>query len=183
MRVEVKELHQRLGTTSVFVTHDQEEALSLSDRIAVMRAGRIQQYGTPEEVYSYPISKYVARFIGSPQLDIYKGTLEYINDQITYRIGAEKFDMPSDLHLPEVNVDLGVRPEHVNLEKEGVSAVVHLVQPIGPFTYVTVNWNGGSATARVSGVSSLQPKDSVNVSFDSEGLLFFDRNTSKRIYP
>ena len=181
MRVEVKELHQRLGTTSVFVTHDQEEALSLSDRIAVMRSGKIQQYGTPEEVYSYPDSKYVARFIGSPQLDIYKGEFESHDGQLYYRIGQEVFDMPGGLNLPEEKVDLGVRPEHIKLGGEGVPAFVHLVQPIGPFTYVTIKWDGGNATARVSGVSQLQPKEPIHVTFDPEGLLFFNRNTSQRI--
>jgi ABC-type sugar transport system ATPase subunit len=179
--MEVKELHQRLGTTSVFVTHDQEEALSLSDRIAVMRAGKIEHYGTPEEVYSYSASKYVARFIGSPQLDIYQGRFESFDGMLTYCIGSARFPMPPLSVLPGQPLDLGVRPEHVLLGNEGIPAIVHLVQPIGPFTYVTVNWDGGSATARVSGVSRLHPKDQVHISFDPEGLLFFDRETSLRV--
>src|SRR5262245_25626113 len=76
MRAEVKELHQRLRVTSVFVTHDQEEALSLSDRIAIMREGLIQQIGTPEEVYVRPASRYVARFVGSPPLEFLPGHIE-----------------------------------------------------------------------------------------------------------
>lgn len=181
MRVEIKELHQRLGTTSVFVTHDQEEALSLSDRIAIMRSGRIEQYGTPEEVYSLPSSKYVARFIGSPQLDIFAG--EFISDggRLTYRIGAEMFQLPGIAQAPDKPLDLGVRPEHILLGNEGVEAVVHLVQPIGPFTYVTVNWEGGSATARVSGVARLRPGGNIRVNFDTSGMLFFDRDTSLRV--
>jgi ABC-type sugar transport system ATPase subunit len=181
MRVEIKELHQRLGTTSVFVTHDQEEALSLSDRIAVMRFGRIEQYGTPEEVYSLPASKYVARFIGSPQLDIFEGEIESAEGQLNYRIGTERFPMPDLTQLPDKPLDLGVRPEHILLGSVGTPAGVHLVQPIGPFTYVTVNWEGGSATARVSGVSRLRPGDKVNVSFDTTGMLFFDRQSDLRV--
>ena len=73
MRSEIKELHQRLQTTSVFVTHDQEEALSISDEVAVMQTGTIEQYGTPGDVYQRPANKYVARFIGSPQMDIFSG--------------------------------------------------------------------------------------------------------------
>jgi hypothetical protein len=73
MRAEIKLLHSRLGVTSIFVTHDQEEALSISDRIAVMRQGRVEQYGTPEEVYARPATTYVARFIGSPPMDILHG--------------------------------------------------------------------------------------------------------------
>ena len=181
MRVEIKELHQRLGTTSVFVTHDQEEALSLSDRIAVMQFGRIKQFGTPEQVYSLPASKYVARFIGSPQLDIFEGEFESTDGQLYYRIGNQRFQMPDLTQLPDESPDLGVRPEHILLGSEGVPARVHLVQPIGPFTYVTVNWEGGSATARVSGVSQLRPRDTVNLSFDTTGLLFFDRQSSMRV--
>ena len=181
MRVEIKELHQRLGTTSVFVTHDQEEALSLSDRIAVMQFGRIEQFGTPEQVYSLPTSKYVARFIGSPQLDIFEGEIESTNGQMNYRIGTERFPMPTLTQLPAKPIDLGVRPEHILLGSEGAPAVVHLVQPIGPFTYVTVTWEGSNATARVSGVSHLRPGDKVNVSFDTTGMLFFDRQSDLRI--
>ncbi len=181
MRSEIKELHQRLGATSVFVTHDQEEALSLSDRIAVMQSGRIEQHGTPEEVYSRPASKYVARFIGSPQLDIYEGNFEQVGGQLMYRIGVECFLMPHINQIPDKQLDLGVRPEHILLGNEGIPAMVHLVQPIGPFTYVTVTWEGGSATSRVSGVSQLNPKDMVYLSFDPTGLLFFDRDTSMRV--
>ncbi len=181
MRVEIKELHQRLGTTSVFVTHDQEEALSLSDRIAVMQFGRIKQFGTPEQVYSHPASKYVARFIGSPQLDVFEGEFESTDGQLYYLIGKERFQMPDLTQLPDDSLDLGVRPEHILLGSKGVPAIVHLVQPIGPFTYVTVTWEGGSATSRVSGVSQLRPGDKVHVSFDNTGLLFFDRQSSLRI--
>ncbi len=181
MRVEVKELHQRLGTTSVFVTHDQEEALSLSDRVAVMQSGQIEQYGTPEQVYSQPASKYVARFIGSPQLDIYAGEIESFEGQIAYRIGAQRFPIGRVTQLPERSLDLGVRPEYVILGESGIPAEVHLVQPIGPFTYVTVKWDGGEATARVGGVSPMRPKDNTRVSFDPTGMLFFDRESSMRV--
>ena len=75
MRSEVRQLHDRLGVTSVFVTHDQEEAMSISDRIAVMRLGKVEQFGTPEEVYSAPVSKYVAEFVGSPRMNMLEGNL------------------------------------------------------------------------------------------------------------
>jgi len=89
--------------------------------------------------------------------------------------------MPTLTQLPDKPVDLGVRPEHILLGSEGAPAVVHLVQPIGPFTYVTVTWEGGNATARVSGVSRLRPRDKVNVSYDITGMLFFDRESSLRV--
>jgi ABC-type sugar transport system ATPase subunit len=183
MRSEVKELHQRLGVTSIFVTHDQEEALSLSDRVAIMKTGQIEQYGPPEEVYAKPASKYVARFIGSPQMDIFEGQFETVGGQLHYRVGAGLFPVSAQPaitthHSP---LDLGVRPEHVLLGDHGVPATVRLVQPIGPFTYVTVSWDGGLATARVSGVAHLRPKDALHVSFDPTGLHFFDQASGQRV--
>jgi len=180
-RGEIKELHQRLGVTSIFVTHDQEEALSLSDRVAVLRAGKLEQYGSPEEIYSKPATKYVARFIGSPQMDIFTGDFIKSGDEICYRIGEASVPLLAKVKPPIQPVDMGVRPEYVILGKKGFKATVRLVQPVGPFTYVTVDWQGGSVTARVNGVSHLRPKETVKVEFEPEGLLFFDRETEKRV--
>ena len=122
----MKELHQRLGVTSIFVTHDQEEALSLSDRIAVMREGRVEQFGTPEEVYARPLSKYVARFIGSPPLEFLSGRVEGEGGMPVFRVGAAAF--PLSLKTAErlvqggQNCALGVRPEHVLLGPSGIRA-------------------------------------------------------------
>lgn len=179
-RGEIKELHQRLGVTSIFVTHDQEEALSLSDRVAVLRQGQLEQFNTPEEVYSKPASKYVARFIGTPQMDIFAG--EFVNDNgLRYRIGEADIVLPASIQLPDTAVDVGVRAEFVNLGSKGFDATIRLVQPVGPFTYVTVDWKGGSVTARVNGVSHRKPKETINVDIDPEGLLFFDRTSEKRL--
>jgi ABC-type sugar transport system ATPase subunit len=180
-RGEVKLLHQKLGVTSIFVTHDQEEALSLSDKIAVMRQGRLEQFGTPEEIYSKPASKYVARFIGSPQIDIFEGQFKYENNRYVYRIGSIALNLPHTITIPDKPVDMGIRSEYVKIGEAGFPATVHLVQPIGPFTYITVNWEGGSATARVNGISHIKPGEVVQVEFASEALLFFDRESEKRM--
>jgi len=181
MRGEIKELHRRLGVTSVFVTHDQEEALSISDRIAVYRAGRIEQVGTPEEVYGRPASRYVARFIGSPQMDILAGDLERAPDgTLAYRLGTARFAVPAGL-VPAGPIDLGVRPEHVSLGVDGVPARVRVVQPIGPATHVTVDWDGGTVTSRVGGIARLAPDDEVHVALDPAGLVFFDRESGRRV--
>lgn len=179
-RGEIKELHQRLGVTSIFVTHDQEEALSLSDNIAVLRAGKLEQYGSPEDIYSRPASKYVARFIGSPQIDFFSGELVAEKGTLHYQAGTEKIPTPIK-QPPRQAVDMGVRAEFVSLGKDGFDSVVRLVQPVGPFTYVTVDWQGGSVTARVNGVSHLRPKDHINVRIEPTGLLFFDHETEKRL--
>lgn len=180
-RGEVKLLHQKLGVTSIFVTHDQEEALSLSDKIAVMRQGHLEQYGTPEEVYSRPASKYVARFIGSPQIDIFEGHFESGQNGFVFRIGTLALELPPHARYPQKPVDMGIRSEYIKLGERGFPATVRLVQPVGPFTYITVAWDGGSATARVNGISHLKPGEVVHVEFTTEALLFFDRESEKRI--
>src|SRR5262249_25061202 len=122
MRAEVKELHQRLGVTSIFVTHDQEEAMSISDRIAVMNRGRIEQVGTPEEIYAEPKTRYVATFIGSPRIELAQAE---ITDAGTARVGAVALPLACGSALPAGrHVELGIRPEHVRLGDGGIPATV-----------------------------------------------------------
>ena len=183
MRAEVKELHQRLRVTSIFVTHDQEEALSLSDRIAVMRDGRIEQYGTPAEIYTRPVSRYVARFIGSPPLDFLPGNIATEEQRTVFRMGA--LAVPVDVRtvgeLGNSPLELGVRPEHVILGAEGAPVTVRLVQPVGPATFVTVAWEGGSVVARVPGMASLVPGARLHVSVDPRHVMLFDAASGRRL--
>jgi multiple sugar transport system ATP-binding protein len=182
MRMEIKELHQRLRITSLFVTHDQEEALSISDRIAIMREGRVEQVGTPEQVYSQPVSKYVAKFIGSPQMDVLQGSIERVDGLVKYRVGAARFELPeSVVPAHDGELDLGIRPEHVILGADGQAVATTVIQPLGPMTYVTVGWEGGVLTSRVLGIAHMQPGQPVNVRLAPEGALFFDRESGRRI--
>ncbi len=180
MREEVKVLHQRLGVTSIFVTHDQEEAMSLSDRIAVMRAGRIEQVATPAEIYAHPATQYVARFIGSPPMDMLSGVLA---SGPVFRAGALAFAMPERLADGAAGRDvvLGVRAEHVQVMPGGSDAVVRVTQPLGPFTNVTVDWEGGSLTARVPGMAVFSPGERVTVRLDPSGVRLFDRDSRRSI--
>ena len=186
MRAEVKELHQRLGVTSIFVTHDQEEALSLSDRIAVMREGRVEQFGTPTEVYTRPLSKYVARFIGSPPLEFLSGRVESEGGMPIFRVGAAAFPLllktAQSLVQGGQNYALAVRPEHVVLGPTGIRATVRLVQPVGPATFVTLSWEGGELTARVPGMTTLAVGSAVHFQVDREDhLMFFDDHQGRRM--
>lgn len=181
MRVEIKQLHQRLKGTSIFVTHDQEEALSISDRIAIMREGHLEQYGTPDEVYAHPVSRYVARFIGNPQMDILEGEVDWLEGRLTYRVGAATYEIPETAAPQTGEVDLGVRPEHVLLGPTGLPATVSVVQPIGPFTYVTVRSDATSLTARVPGIARYVPGDLTHVKLDPTGVMYFDRATGQRL--
>jgi ABC-type sugar transport system ATPase subunit len=179
MRSEIRELHQRLGVTSVFVTHDQEEAMSISDRVAIMRLGRIEQVGTPAEVYGRPRSTYVARFVGSPQMDILQGEFRRTDGEIQYHVGAARFAVPSAVADRAAGraVDLGIRPEHVRIGHGGVDAFVRVVQPLGPVTIVTLAWEGGSLTGRAPGIATLEAGQSVTLSLDPEHVMLFDRES------
>jgi ABC-type sugar transport system ATPase subunit len=181
MRGEIKELHQRLGVTSAFVTHDQEEAMSISDRVAIMRLGRIEQVGTPEEVYARPCSTYVARFVGSPQMDILEGAFVRLDGVTRYQVGTVAFAVPDRVADPFAgrDVDLGIRPEHVRVGHDGAPATVRVVQPLGPVTIVTLDWPDGRLTARLPGISRLEAGQDTTVALDPEHILIFDRQSGR----
>lgn len=183
MRGEIKELHQRLGVTSIFVTHDQEEAMSISNRVAIMNLGRVEQVGTPEEVYSRPVSRYVARFVGSPQMEILAGEFEGAGEDTRYCVGGARFVVPHSIAsgLRERAVDMGIRPEHIRLGSVGSPTTIRVVQPLGPMTYVTVVWDAGTLTARLPGMTPHEPGQTVSVDLDPEHLVFFDRESGRRI--
>jgi ABC-type sugar transport system ATPase subunit len=185
MRAEVKELHQRLRVTSIFVTHDQEEALSLSDRIAVMREGRIEQFGTPEEIYARPLSKYVARFIGSPPIEFLPGEIAREGNDLVFRMGTLSTPLApaaaGTLADPSSSVELGVRPEHVILGSHGAPVTVRLVQPMGPATLVTIAWHGGTLIARVPGMAAFKPDERVHMSIAPEHVMLFDAVSGRRL--
>ena len=113
-------------------------------------------------------------------MDIFAG--EFVNGNgFRYRIGETEVVLPASIRLPETAVDVGVRAEFVHLGNKGFDATIRLVQPVGPFTYVTVDWQGGSVTARVNGVSHRKPKENIKVDINPDGLLFFDRTSEKRL--
>jgi ABC-type sugar transport system ATPase subunit len=185
MRGEVKDLHSRLGVTSIFVTHDQEEALSISDRIAVMRAGAIEQFGTPEDVYARPATAYVAQFIGHPQVEIVSARLATSGSDQYAVCGEARFPLDSrqasTLARLKNGFQLTIRPEHVRLSDTGVPVTVRDVQPVGPSTTVLLEWNGGAMLARLPGIARLTPGAKVHVSVDTGNLMFFEPENGRRI--
>jgi ABC-type sugar transport system ATPase subunit len=113
-------------------------------------------------------------------MDFFVG--EFVSrDGLYYQMGAASIPFSNSIKVPNTPVDVGVRAEFVTLGSTGFDAMIRLVQPVGPFTYVTVDWQGGSVTARVNGVSHMKPKQTIKVEINPEGLLFFDRNTEKRM--
>jgi multiple sugar transport system ATP-binding protein len=162
MRTEVKHLHIRLGTTSVFVTHDQEEAMTLSDLIAVMRDGHLVQFGTQHEVYRRPANTYVATFVGKPKMSLVEGTLEHHDGNVDFvgpdiRIGL---GAPRSIGLRDgdhARVALGVRAEDVRIQLNGAAesprtfhANVGIMEPIGSDTFVELAVGSATIVARAA---------------------------------
>ncbi|PZM12977.1 ABC transporter ATP-binding protein [Rhizobium tubonense] len=181
-RVEIKELHKKLGVTSVFVTHDQEEALSISDRIAVMYKGEVEQFGSPDEIYLRPRTRYVATFIGNPQIELMAGKLDVTADVAKIRLGSCELGLErSDLPKGRRSVEVGIRPEHVRIGDFPERAEVLFVQPVGPSTHVALRWAGGKITASVPGFIRLSPGGSIGIDINPNHLFIFDQATGQRI--
>src|SRR5579859_5278053 len=184
MRSELIRLHHTIGTTMIYVTHDQVEAMSMSQRIAVMRDGRIQQYDRPEVIYRYPASRFVASFIGSPGINLYEGDLISRDGQLRFvRAGLEvplTATILERLGEPQqTNVTLGIRPEDVLLHLDGgppdaVVGRVTVVESLGPETIVTLETAFGEVTTRVRGMEAIEFDAQVPLSFDSARLHLFD---------
>ena len=154
LRRELKQLHQQLDATMIYVTHDQVEAMTLADRIAVMRTGVIQQIGTPDEIYKRPVNLFVAGFLGSPTMNTMSGKLAQRDGRIFFDGPAAQVDLQAYpfAAVPVVGseVVLGVRPEQLVVADGGpVSGTVSLVEPLGPNKFVWFDVGGGSSLSAV----------------------------------
>ncbi len=190
MRAEVRELHQRLGVTSIFVTHDQEEALSISDRVAILRKGAVEQYGSPEVIYANPATTYVARFIGNPQIEIVPAELGNGSRGPSLALGSVEIAIDAAqfaaLSRHSGGIDVAIRPEHVTVGAAAsrgrtVPASVRIAQPLGPATVVTLDLGGIRLFARLNGIVRLRSGETVQAGIDHRHLMFFERDSGKRI--
>ncbi|HYH37233.1 MAG TPA: sn-glycerol-3-phosphate import ATP-binding protein UgpC [Azospirillum sp.] len=181
MRVEIKRLQDRLGITSLYVTHDQVEAMTLADRIVVMNHGVAEQVGTPLEVYQRPASLFVAGFIGSPPMNVLDATLD---------AGGAFADLGGvgvDLHRPYADytgraVKLGVRPEHLAPGEGGLPVTVELVEALGADTVVHGRLASGQVLlARMPGLPSCREGDALTLTASADAWLLFDAETGKRV--
>jgi multiple sugar transport system ATP-binding protein len=172
MRYEVAKLHQRLGATMIYVTHDQVEAMTLADRIVVLEFGKIAQVGSPRELYERPANLFVAQFIGSPKMNI----LPCTTDGGSYTVqggrgGAYRGD--------EDAVQLGIRPEHITLGAPGdgqCDGTIDVVEYLGADSFLVVDCGPlGQITVRSTGETTVRSGDGVGLVFDEELLSFFDR--------
>ncbi len=176
LRGALLDLHRALGATVVYVTHDQVEAMTMGQRIAVLEGGRLRQVGTPAELYGRPADIFVARFIGSPGMNILSGRGRGTGDEGGV-VDCGTWSVPVPLERYEGEIYLGVRPEHVSLvaPDQGTGAAdVRGVEPLGPDTLVRLDAGGQPLVARVQGIPDLRPGDRVGVKLDRRQLHLFD---------
>ncbi|RKX76656.1 MAG: sugar ABC transporter ATP-binding protein [Spirochaetes bacterium] len=183
MRTELKHLHHELGATTVYVTHDQNEALTLSDRIAVMDSGLLRQIGTPEEIYKKPADLFVARFVGSPQINVLEGQIISENGIPYFVCGPLKKNFPADFNYQEKNITATIRPEEIKIKKEKdadwLEGVVYSVLPAGSETIVAVKWDNLDLTLKMNGFSDLKIDDEVWIDFSADQMNYFDPESQK----
>ncbi|MEL6679907.1 MAG: ABC transporter ATP-binding protein [Pseudomonadota bacterium] len=186
LRVEIKRLHQQLKNTMVYVTHDQVEAMTLADRIAIMRAGKIQQLSSPQEIYSRPVNKYVAGFIGSPSMNFFDGVVDgdvlRVGDTTIQLAGYDHSQAPRD-----GAASLGIRPEHISLV-EGPQApgylgdvTVEIVEPMGSDTLVWTTFAGHPMRVRLDGQIAVAVGDRLSLASDISRASLFDARTEDRL--
>lgn len=187
LRRELKDLHRQLGSTMIYVTHDQVEAMTLASRIVVMRAGRIQQIGTPSEVYDKPSNLFVAGFLGSPGMNLVAGHL-------TTNESSQTFNSPelsvSDLRYPIAtdapgsvsSVILGFRPEHIQIKSQGeFGGKVQLVEPMGNHSVVWIRCGDISLAAVVQERCELVSDQSLRFDIDRNRISLFDSTSEQRL--
>ena len=193
MRAEISKLHHRIETTMIYVTHDQVEAMTMGDRIVVMKDGEIQQIDTPLQLYNKPSNKFVAGFIGSPGMNFLAGKLER-NGGLTFHHGSLQLDIPDHISAKlgayaDKDVILGVRPEDIYDEstpesiafKAESAAVVDVVEPLGNETFIYLNAGGSTLVARMKTSTEPTVGSTQNVVVDMGKAHFFDPGTEQAI--
>jgi len=180
MRLEIKKLHQRVGTTIIFVTHDQVEAMTLADRIVIMKDGYIQQVGSPSEVFQNPKNMFVAQFIGAPSMNMLRGE----RSGKTVQIGSEvAIDLP--IETAAQNLTVGIRPSALTPVGEGdaclMEGTVSLVEPLGTETLLYVQVGENEVIASAPGRQHPQRGDFVRLNAELDEIHFFDTETQETI--
>ena len=183
LRRELKLLHAALGSTMIYVTHDQAEAMTLATRIVVMQGGRIQQIGTPGEVYERPANRFVAGFLGSPSMNFVDGTLDGTLDvQRRFTAGALGLTLAPDCLAPPGAVTLAVRPEDIHLAPEGpLQATVTLVEPMGNHQVVWLDCGGHALSSIVHDPRPLASGHAVRFAIDLARISLFDPASGRRL--
>ena len=192
MRTELTKLHQNVGTTFIYVTHDQVEAMTMGTRIVCMKDGIIQQVAAPQVLYEYPANLFVATFIGTPQMNIFDATLLDEGGHTYIKFGENKLQLPDEKgRNPEVlayadqPIICGIRPECISddaadIEKEGAAVItceVDVVEQLGSVTYLYLTNEKFNFTASVNARSKARHGDTVKVALDMNRIHLFDKET------
>ena len=198
MRAELKRLHLELQRTFIYVTHDQAEALTMSDRIAVMSGGRLQQYGPPDEVYNRPRNVFVAEFMGSPPMNLLPGELASSDGVVRFVAPGMEQPLPPRLadtarQAPGRKTYLGIRPESILVRARGVerapngtawiSAPVYIQEPLGSDLFLTLDMGGTHLKVRTSPDLVVRAGERVEVAFDPAKLHLFDADSGLSLTP
>ena len=182
MRAEIKAIHQRLKTTTVYVTHDQVEAMTMADRIAVMNAGRIEQTGEPLALYDRPDNLFVAQFIGSPAMNIVEGVLRRTAGRCAVEAGGVRWPLATDCAGSDGQpVRYGIRPEHVSLGHGEIDARVEVVEPMGAQTELVLRSGDTRLIALIQGRSAAGPGERVRLAPDAARAHLFDAASGRRL--
>jgi multiple sugar transport system ATP-binding protein len=183
MRGELKRLQHQLGTTTIYVTHDQAEAMTLAHRVAVMQKGKLQQFDTPMNIYERPANRFVAEFVGSPSMNFVKGEISgacFESRDITIELTDKQLSS-----LNTTQVILGVRPEHVRIDKVqkngAIPATVYVTESMGNETFVFLTVGENRLIARAPAEFRAELESKVWLSLATEKLHFFDQETEARI--
>ncbi|TXI01680.1 MAG: TOBE domain-containing protein, partial [Rhizobium sp.] len=182
MRSEIKQLHQRLRTTTIYVTHDQIEAMTMADRIVVMRDGYVEQIGSPLELYDRPANLFVAGFIGSPGMNLIRGKisvegpLEFVAD------GGGRLPLPQGLDIKRgAEVVYGIRPENIVIGEGGIDAEIVVVEPTGAETLIVTTMGSDNLVMALRERVGSRAGDIVSVKPDISKLHLFDGATGRRL--
>jgi len=191
-RLELKKLHERLATTAVYVTHDQVEAMTMGDRIVVMRDGFIQQVGSPLELYDTPANKFVGGFIGSPAMNFFDAEINTTGDTTSLQAGEVRIDISSDrskqlADYKHNQVIVGLRPEDLSIKSDhvpgkSIQGTVEVVEPIGNETYVDVNAGSFNFIAAVGRKTRIKPHSNLVLAPIMENLHLFDHQNEKAVF-
>ena len=181
MRTEIRELHQRLGTTTVYVTHDQIEAMTMADKIVVMQGGRIEQMGTPLEVYDKPANLFVAGFIGSPAMNMLDAVVRHIDGAVVAEVAGAHVPLDQPGLADGQEIVLGVRPEHLVPGETGLSGQIVVVEPTGAETYLFVRLGAKEVTAVLRERRDVRPGQDIRLGVVQGASHVFDRKTGMRI--
>ncbi|WBW96778.1 ABC transporter ATP-binding protein [Oceanirhabdus sp. W0125-5] len=191
MRAELSKLHKELKTTFVYVTHDQTEAMTMGSRIVVMKDGVVQQIDDPQTIYEHPANRFIASFIGSPQMNFLDCKISKNSDKIyvdffdnKINIPEEKIKLIKESNYVGKEILLGIRPESVLIDEsnEGIVAKVEVTEMLGSETYLYLNANGYNVIARVDPSVKASVGDNVRIKFITDKIHIFDRESEKAIF-